>query len=321
MKTKEVVSKRARGVQQPSTQLIKQAKRARSFRLATLLMPAMVLLFLFYYLPLYGVVISFQDYNAFQGVTGSPFVGLKHYIYFLTDPMFWKVLKNTLVISFWDIALGFTAPILFAILVNEIMNKKFKVTVQTISYMPNFLSWIVVSSLFFQVFSPYDNGLMNAFLGLFGIEPKTYLTNPAFFKPLVIMADIWKNVGWSAILYFATMAGIDQSLYEAAMVDGAGRIKQIWHVTLPGLAPIISLQFLLKISNIFNVGFDRVFLLSNPAIGSSGDVLSTYIYRVGLQQSQFSLTTAIGLVQSIIGFTILITANRIAKRTTGLGLY
>lgn len=319
------LKKQAKRAQIPGqTQLakgIRHARRMRSFRLATLLAPAMVLLFLFYYLPLYGVVISFQDYNAFQGVLKSPFVGFKHYIHFLKDPMFWQVLKNTLVISFWDICLGFTAPILFAILVNEMACKKFKVTVQTISYLPNFLSWIVVSTLFFQIFSPYANGLMNAFLGLFGIEPKVYLTNPSFFKPLVVIADIWKNVGWSAILYFATMAGIDQSLYEAAMVDGAGRIRQIWHVMLPGLAPIISLQFLLKISNIFNVGFDRVYLLSNPAIGSSGDVLSTYIYRVGLQQSQFSLTTAIGLVQSAIGFTILIVANRIAKKTTGLGLY
>ncbi|MEG2020911.1 MAG: ABC transporter permease subunit [Oscillospiraceae bacterium] len=299
----------------------RHSQRARSFRLFTLLLPAMILLFVFYYLPLYGIVISFQDYSPWLGVTKSPWVGIKHYVRFLTDPVFWNVLKNTLVISFWDIAIGFTAPILFAICVSEIANRKFKVVVQTISYLPNFLSWIIVSTLFFQIFSPYASGLANRLFGLFGIEPLTYLSNPAFFKPMVVMADVWKNVGWSAILYFATMAGIDQSLYEAAYIDGAGRIKQIIHITLPGMAPIISLQFLLKLSNIFNVGFDRVFLLSNPAIGSSGDVISTYIYRVGLTQSQFSLTTAIGLVQSLIGFTILVVANKASKRITGLGLY
>lgn len=299
----------------------RHSQRARSFRLFTLLLPAMILLFVFYYLPLYGIVISFQDYSPWLGVSKSPWVGLKHYVRFLTDPVFWNVLKNTLVISFWDIAIGFTAPILFAICVSEIANRKFKVVVQTISYLPNFLSWIIVSTLFFQIFSPYASGLANRLFGLFGIEPLTYLSNPAFFKPMVVMADVWKNVGWSAILYFATMAGIDQSLYEAAYIDGAGRIKQIIHITLPGMAPIISLQFLLKLSNIFNVGFDRVFLLSNPAIGSSGDVISTYIYRVGLTQSQFSLTTAIGLVQSLIGFTILVVANKASKRITGLGLY
>lgn len=300
---------------------VKKTQRMRSLRLFTLLLPAMMLLFLFYYLPLYGIAISFQDYSPFLGMSKSPWVGLKHYISFLTDPVFWQVLKNTVTISFWDITLGFTAPILFAILVNEIQMKRFKVAVQTISYMPNFLSWIIVSTLFFQILTPYGTGLANRFLGLFGIPPQMFLTTPSFFKPLVILADIWKNVGWSAILYFATMAGIDQSLYEAAYIDGAGRIKQILHITLPGMAPIISLQFLLKLSNIFNVGFDRIFLLSNAATGSAGDVISTYIYRVGLQQSQFSLTTAIGLVQSAIGFTILIIANKASKRITGLGLY
>lgn len=299
----------------------RKAQRARSFRLATLLIPAMVLLFLFYYIPLYGLVISFQDYGLYLGITKSPFVGLQNYIKFLTDPVFWQVLKNTLTISFWDIAIGFTAPILFAILVTEMANRKFKVIVQTISYLPNFLSWVIVSAVFFTVFSPYATGLVNRFLGLFGVEPLMFLTNPSSFKPMVVLADVWKSVGWNAILYFATMAGIDQSLYEAAVIDGAGRIKQIWHITLPGMAPIISLQFLLKISNIFNVGFDRIFLMSNAAVGTNGDVLSTYIYRVGLQQSEFSLTTAIGLVQSLIGFTILIVANRISKRLTGMGLY
>lgn len=300
---------------------LKKDIRKRNLRLATLLMPAMLLLFLFYYLPLYGIIISFQDYSLWLGISDSEWVGFKHYISFLTDPVFWNVLKNTLLVSAGDLVFGFTAPIIFAILVNEIRCSKFKVAVQTISYMPNFLSWIIVSALFYQVLSPVGTGLANRFLGMFGIDPLMYFTNPDLFKPLVILIDIWKNVGWSAILYFATMSGIDQSLYEAAHIDGANRFKQIVHVTLPGLAPIISLQFLLKISNIFNVGFDRIFLLSNPAIGSSGDVISTYIYRVGLQQSQFSLTTAIGLVQSIIGFTILIVANKISQKATGLGLY
>lgn len=300
---------------------VRASSRMRTFRLVTLLLPAMILLFLFYYLPLYGVVISFQDYSPYLGISGSPFVGFKHYIKFFTDPKFWLVLRNTLTISLLDISIGFVMPIFFAILVNELILRKFKVLVQTVSYLPNFLSWIVVSTLVYQVLSPNETGLLNRLIVSLGAEPVQFLTTPSFFKGIVILADLWKNIGWNAILYFATMASIDHSLYEAAYMDGAGRVRQIWHITLPGLAPIISLQFLLKISNIFNVGFDRIFLLSNPAIGSSGEVLSTYIYYTGLLQSQFSLTTAIGLVQSIIGFSILLAANKISKAVTGLGLY
>ncbi len=300
---------------------VKRSRRNRTLSLLSLLIPSMVLLLLFYYLPLYGLVISFQKYSLFLGISKSPFVGLDNYIKFLSDPTFWNVLLNTLTISLGDIVFGFTAPILFAILVNEVSVKRFKVAVQTISYLPNFLSWVIVSALFALIFSPNATGLVNRLVTMFGAEPLMFLSNPNYFKPMVIIADIWKNVGWSAILYFATIAGIDHSLYEAAYIDGAGRFKQTLHVTLPGMISIIALQFLLKISTIFNVGFDRIFLMSNPAIGSAGDVISTYIYRVGLTQSQFSLTTAIGLVQSIIGFTILVTANRVFKNLTGLGLY
>jgi putative aldouronate transport system permease protein len=231
-------------------------------------------------------------------------------------------MKNTLILNGLDLVFGFTAPIAFALLVNEIQVKRFKVTVQTISYLPNFLSWIVVGGLFYQVLAPTRSGLVNRLLvDVFRMQPVQFLTDVSIFRGILVFADIWKNMGWSAILYFAALAGIDSSLYEAAYIDGAGKLKQTWHVTLPGIAPFISLMLLLKISSIFTIGFDRLYVLQNALVLSVADVISTYVYRVGLVNSQFSPTTAIGIVQSILGFTLLIVSNRASKKLTGMGFY
>ncbi|MDF2651945.1 MAG: ABC-type polysaccharide transport system, permease component [Paenibacillus sp.] len=290
------------------------------FALYSLLAPTLLLLVVFKYIPMYGVSIAFQDFSPFRGVTGSPWVGMKHIVHFLTDATFWRVMGNTLIINFYDLIFGFTAPILFAILANELINTTFKRITQTISYLPHFLSWVVVSGFFYQLLSPND-GLVNVMLGWLGIEPVFFMTEKELFRGIVVSVGIWKEVGWSAILYFAVIAGIDSSLYEAAKVDGASRLRQIWHITLPGMVPMIVLLLLLRLSNLFEIGFERLFLLQNPLVLDVSDVISTYVYRIGLQNSQYSLTTAIGFVQSILGFLMLITANKLSKKLVGVGLY
>lgn len=285
-----------------------------------LLSPTIILLFLFNYLPMYGILISFQDYSIYRGFWESDWVGLKHFRYFLGDDKFWLVMRNTLILNFYDIVFGFTSPILFALLANEILHPKWKRMFQTVSYLPHFLSWIVVAGLVHQMLSPVD-GLVNIALGWFGMEPIHFMTDKSMFRPIAVIAEIWKNVGWSAILYFAVIAGVDTSLYEAAMIDGAGRFRQALHVTLPAMVPMIVLMFLLRLASIFGIGFERVFLLQNPLVYEVSEVISTYIYRLGLERSQYSLTTAIGLVQSVMAFVLLVVSNRLSKKWTGLGMY
>ena len=294
----------------------------RSAPLLLMLLPAVTLVFLFNYIPICGIIIAFKDFSPFQGILKSPWVGFKHFHYFLTDSTFWNVMKNTLIINFYDIVFGFTAPILFALLLNEMINKRVKKIIQTISYLPHFLSWIIVSGIFYQMLSPGQTGIINGYLvELFGIEPIYFMAEQKYFVGITVFAEIWKSVGWSAILYFATLAGIDPTLYEVSYIDGASRSKQILHITLPSLMPVISLMLVLKISTIFTIGFERLFLLQNPLVLSVSEVVSTYVYRVGLLNSQFSLTTAIGLTQSILGFLLLLGSNKLSKKLTGTGLY
>ncbi|GBF76202.1 hypothetical protein PA598K_04653 [Paenibacillus sp. 598K] len=290
------------------------------FALYTLIAPVLLLIFIFNYIPMYGILISFQDFSPFRGVGDSPWVGFKHIAYFLSDEAFWQVMRNTLIINFYDLLFGFTAPIVFALLANELIGSRIKRLVQTISYLPHFLSWIVVSGFFYQMLSPTE-GIVNAVLGWFQIEPQYFMVNKEWFRAILVSSGIWKEVGWSAILYFAVIAGIDSSLYEATMIDGAGRFRQMLHVTLPGMLPMIILLLLLKLSTIFAIGFERIFVMQNPLVLDVSDVISTYVYRVGLLGSQYSLTTAIGFIQSILGFVLLVSANRLSKRLVGMGLY
>ncbi|MBP1988588.1 ABC transporter permease [Paenibacillus eucommiae] len=298
----------------------KRVYRKTLFSLYLLLAPVFILSFVFKYIPIYGIIIAFEDFSPFKGFFNSPWVGLKHIKYFLTDETFWMVMKNTLILNFYDIVFGFTAPIIFAILANEIMNKSFKRVTQTISYLPHFLSWVVVSGIFYQMLSP-STGLVNELIKWFGGTEIFFMTEKDFFRGILVSAGLWKEIGWSAILYFAVIAGIDSSLYEAASIDGAGRVRQIWHITLPGMVPMIVLLLLLRLGSIFDVGFERVFTMQNALVLDESDVMSTYIYRLGLERAQYSLTTAIGFVQSLLGFLMLVTANKLSKKTTGMGLY
>lgn len=293
----------------------------RTLNIYIMVIPVAVLMFLFNYLPIYGIIIAFQDYSPFLGVLNSPWVGLKHFIYFLTDEQFWHVFKNTVILSVYDIIFGFTAPIIFALLVNEILATKYKKVVQTISYLPHFLSWVVVAGVFSQILSP-NGGMVNIVLNnLFEMKPIYFLSKSEWFRPTVVMVEIWKNVGWGAILYFALIAGIDTTLYEAAIIDGAGRFKQAIHVTLPALSPVIMINLVFRLSSLFSVGFERIFLFQTPLVYDVSDVISTYIYRIGLSGGQFSATAAIGLAQSFLGFILLTIANKVSKIITGYGIY
>jgi putative aldouronate transport system permease protein len=304
------VPRRARRVRNPR----------RLLKLYLFVAPAVLLLLLFHYVPMYGIVIAFKEYSPYLGILGAPWVGLEHFRSFLTDPKFWSVIRNTLVISALDIGFGFPAPIVFALLANEIASRRFKRVMQTISYLPHFISWVVVFGIFYQFLSPVY-GIAMRFVSLLGVDPPNILGRASLFRPLVVGLEIWKGVGWGAILYFATLAGIDEGLYEAAYIDGAGRLRMVFSITIPGILPMVMLLLVFRIAGLFSVGFERIFVFSNPLNYPVSDVLGVYVYRMGLVQAQYSRTTAIGLTQSVLAFTLLFAANRISGRVAGLALW
>lgn len=293
----------------------------KSFILYLFVLPSMLLLFIFHYIPIYGVVMAFEDFKPYSGIFGSRFIGLYNFKKFLRDTHFWTAMKNTVVLNIYNLIFVFPAPILFAIFANEIMNRKFKRAMQTISYLPHFLSWVVVAGMVYQILSP-ESGMVNVFREVvFKKDAVFFMTEIGFFRWIITGVTIWKGVGWGAILYFATLTSIDTELYEAAFIDGANRLRQTIHITLPGLTPIITLMLLLTVASMFSIDFDRIYLLQNPLVYPVSDVISTYIYRKGLVEGSYGYTTAIGLTQSILGFTTLTLANGFAKRLGGFGLY
>ena len=292
----------------------------RALSLFALFLPAAVLLFLFNYLPIYGIIISFKDFTPYRGILGSAWAGLDHFRFFLSDARFWNVVKNTIYISLLDILIGFPAPIVFALLANELASKPFKRLSQTVSYLPHFVSWVVVYGIMYQLLSPL-HGMLNKLVVLFGADAVHFMGRADLFRPLVVVLEIWKNMGWGAILYFAALTTIDSDLYEAAYIDGSSRLRMVFSVTLPGLLSVIMLLLIFRISRLFLVEFERIFVFANPLNYGVSDVLAVYIYRLGLEQAQYSLTAAIGLVQSVIAFCLLFAAHKIARKLTGIGLW
>lgn len=285
-----------------------------------MLCPALVYFLVFKYIPLLGIVIAFQDYNIFQGVLQSNWVGNKWFIHMFAYPQFQRLLTNTLLISFYQILFAFPAPVILACLLNELRHLRFKRVVQTVVYLPHFFSWTIVFAIVYALLSP-QSGLVNQWLGMVNIDPVHFLQSSKFFRTIVVSAGMWKEMGWGTIIFLAALAGINPSLYEAAVVDGAGRWKQLIHITMPGLLPAVVILLLLKIGHILDTGFEQIYVFLTPATYSVGDVIDTYSYRAGLLNGQYSLTTAIGLFKSVVGFTLLLVANKISKATTGEGLY
>lgn len=294
---------------------------SRDIPIYLIIAPAVILLFIFHYVPIYGIVIGFKDYSPFKGVFESKWVGFKHFIAFLTDPTYWNVMKNTVIINVYSLIFSFPAPILLALLLNEVGNMKFKRVVQTVSYLPYFISWVVVASLVMSILSP-TTGIINLVLSrFFGKDTVYFMTKSKYFRTILISSGIWKGIGMSSVYYLAAITSIDPTLYEAATIDGASRLRQTWHITIPGLSTIITVLLLLQIGSLLTIGFEQVFLLYNPMVYDVADVISTYTYRLGLEQAQFSATTAIGITQSIVNFILLFTANRTARKVAGWSMW
>jgi putative aldouronate transport system permease protein len=256
-------------------------KFRQSKDLLILFLPCLVYYVLFKYLPMFGLVISFKDYNLFKGVWASNWVGLKYYWMFIESPDFIKLISNTFMLGFAKLVFGFPAPIILALLMNEVKNVFFKKFVQTVSYLPHFISNVVVAGMIIMFLSP-SLGLAAHFFKMFGMQPINFMVLPQWFRPIYVLSDIWQHMGWESIIYLAALTGIDPQLYEAAEIDGASRWKQLWNVTIPGIAPAMIILLLLNVGHVIEIGFEKVYLLMNPAIYDTADIFRTFVYRMGL---------------------------------------
>ena len=279
------------------------------------LLPAIILVILFCYMPMEGLMIAFKDYKMARGIEGSEWVGLKHFQALFSDPNFYRVLGNTLKISIFTLLTTFPITIIFTILVNEILNTKFKSVVQTITYMPHFLSWVVVGTFVYQILSP-TGGVINAILIQLGIldKPLYFMAQKDMFVPIYLIANLWKSTGYSIVIYLATIAGIDTALYDAASIDGANRFRRILHITLPAMFPTMCTMLILNIGSLVSVGFDPIFNLYNDATYQTADVISTYVYRKGMIESRYDFSTAIGLFQNVVSLVLVLIANWFARK-------
>jgi putative aldouronate transport system permease protein len=282
-----------------------------------MVIPALLFIFVFSYLPMYGVLMAFQDYSIFRGFLNSSWVGFKHFEMFFHAPEFWTVMRNTLVISLLKLGVGFPAPIVLALMLNEINNRVFKRIVQTISYLPHFLSWVIVSGFVVSLLST-DNGSLNILLEKLHLikEPLNFMSMPEYFWAILVTTGVWKEIGFASIVYLAAIAGINPHLYEAASIDGASKVRQIVSITIPSIMPVIVVFSILAIGNLLNAGFEDILLLAgNPVLRDVSDVIDTYVYRVGINNSRFSYATAAGLFKAIISVGLLAGANYLARRS------
>lgn len=269
---------------------------------------------------MWGVVIAFQDYNPFAGIWKSEWVGLKHFITLWNYEGFWVILRNSLAISLLNLFFYFPVPIILALMLNEVRKKFFKNTIQSIIYMPHFISWVVVAGITYLLFATSD-GIVNDFIVGLGGQEQNFLTSSDWFRPMLILQSIWKDAGWGTIIFLAALSSVDQQLYEASVVDGASRWRQLWHITLPAIRSTIFILLILRLGNILDNGFEQIFLMLSATTYSVGDVFETYVYREGLVGGNYSYTTAIGLFKSVIGLILVVLANKIAKLFGEEGVY
>lgn len=291
----------------------------KHYVLLLLILPAIAYYFFFHYVPMYGVVIAFKDFNMRRGILGSDWVGLKYFQQMFAGYSFKSVFWNTLVIGFLKLIIGFPIPILFALLLNEVRSAKFKKAVQTVSYLPHFLSWVVLGSIFIQFLS-FD-GPINALISLLGGKKVGFLTDPSVFRITVLMTHVWKTFGWSAIVYIAAITGVDTEIYEAAVIDGASRLQKMLHVTLPSITSVITVMLILGAGNIIKDDFDQIFNLYNSAVYSTGDVLATYSYRQGIIETNYSYSAAVDLFRNVISLALVVLTNQISRRINEYSLW
>ncbi len=296
----------------------KSIKRDR--QLVLMLVPVVIFFLVFSYYPLYGIIIAFKDYSISKGILGSPWAGLRYFEQFFGSPYFSRLLRNTILISVYSLLWGFPIPILFALALNEFKDGKFKRVIQTVSYLPHFISLVVICGILIDIFSP-QGGVINAMLYHLTGKKINFFGEPEWFRTMYVGSGVWQEFGWNSIIYLAAISGINPDLYEAARIDGAGRLRQIWHVTLPGIKPTILTLLILNLGNIMSVGYEKIILLYSPATYETADVISTYVYRTGLLSQQYSYAGAVGLFNSVINIAILLLCNFVGKKFFGVGIW
>lgn len=296
-----------------------QQSLRRDWQLYSLALLPLIFFAIFKYGPMVGNVIAFRRFRPGGSIFGDQWVGLRYIEMFIGDPSFWKVFANTAILGGLTLVIGFPLPIILALMLNEVRKKAFKRVVQSITYLPHFLSIVIVAGMVLQLLSL--QGTVNQIVGAFGGDQVAFIQKPEWFRTIYVGSEVWQTVGWGTILYLAALTSIDDSLYEAAKIDGAGRLRQTWHVTLPGLRPVMITLLILNIGSFLNVGFEKVLLLYNPLTYSTADVVSTYLYRVGLMSNNLSYAAAIGLFQALIGLVMVLSANLIARRVVGTSLW
>lgn len=284
----------------------------KDWQLHLMILPGLLFILLFKYMPLGGITIAFKEFLPGKGIWRSPWVGLENFEYMLALPDTKRVMWNTLFIAAAKILINFPVPIIISILLNEVKNHRFKRSVQTIIYLPYFISWVILAGIIQDLFA--KEGLINQFLGIFGAEPVFFLGNKYAFLGVLIGTDVWKNFGYNTVVYLAAITGIDETLYEAAKIDCANRFQQIWNVTLPGIAPIVVLMMILNLGNVLNAGFEQIFNLYNPLVYETADIIDTFVYRISLVEANYSLGTAVGLLKSVVSFILIVTSYKIANK-------
>ncbi len=302
-----------------SKKRIKFKKILSNYQLYLFLLPALIYFIVFHYVPMYGVLIAFKDFVATKGIMGSPWVGFKHFERFFDSYQFWTLIKNTLGLSITQLIVGFPLPIFLALMLNQIRSERYKRFVQTVVYAPHFISVVVLAGMIYVFFS--NNGLINNIILIFGGDPISFMAKPEWFKPLYIASGVWQETGWAAIIYLAALAGVSPELHEAAVMDGANKWQRIFHVDIPAIMPTAVILLILSVGNIMNIGFEKAYLLQTPMNQPAAEIIPTYVYKMGLQQAQYSFAAAVGLFNSVINLILLIAVNKFAKKLSGTGLW
>ncbi|WP_027091755.1 ABC transporter permease subunit [Cohnella thermotolerans] len=284
------------------------------------MVPPVLYFIIFKYIPMFNAVLAFKDYNVIKGIWGSPWVGMKYFNLFFHNPVFGTLLKNTLFISLYLLAAGFPIPIILALALNEVKSGRFKRVVQLVTYAPYFISTVVMVSIIMLFLAP-NLGIVNMILGSLGIDSINFLGNPNMFRSVYVWSEVWQSAGYSAVIYLAALAGVDPSLYEAARVDGASRLQKIWNVDVPGILPAAVIILILNVGNVMSIGFEKIYLLQNPLNTTTSEIISTYVYKIGLLNANYSFATAVGLFNSVINLILLVTVNFAAKRLSKNSLW
>ena len=322
LKTEEQAVRASQALQstRPSrtTRIVDHLKR--DWQIYVMLLPTIIWLLLFLYKPMYGLQIAFRDYSLFRGIAGSEWIGFEHFETLFGSDQFIRALRNTVIISFYSLLIGFPVPILLALMFNEVLNQTFKKTAQTIVYLPHFISSVIIAGIVITALSP-SSGIVNTVIGWFGIEPIYFLTKAEWFRPIFIGTGIWQEAGFQSIVYLAAIAGVSPTLYESAVVDGASRWQMMWKITIPSILPTIIIMLIIRIGNILEVSFEMIILLYQPATYETGDVVNTFIFRQGLQAGQYDFAAAAGLFNAVMAFILVISANALSRRFSRTSLW